>query len=322
MSNGTIRLYGAGGCGSNIVKTYASVPNHDSYAVIKSTYIDTSRANIDESIDEEQCFFLPDTDGSGAIRAENHVEISASIKPMLLKHTPEELNIVVFSASGGSGSVIGPLLLRELLARGHSAIGIMIGSSESKIRCQNTLNSFKSLDNISAKLEMPVVVDYFHNGLDGKPSEIDTGVRHTIAALAALCAGTNKRLDSRDVSNFINYHRVSEVPPQVSNLHVCTDEKAALEISNPISMASLLSDQDTDIPAINAAYDTSGFRDPNSKEDVPDIHCIIDVDSLEAVHRHIKGELAAYAELNESRDNARRSFVEKGDDVTEDDLVL
>jgi hypothetical protein len=101
MKNGTIRIYGCGGAGTNIAQQFFGLEEDPNFAEIKTTIIDTSRSNLHGGIPDEACFILPDVDGSGKVRKENHEEIAKSIKPILVKHQPESLNIVVFSTAGG-----------------------------------------------------------------------------------------------------------------------------------------------------------------------------------------------------------------------------
>src|ERR1700690_3688627 len=131
MEQGKVRLYGCGGLGSNIVKDYIGRQPAPGFATPLTSFIDTSRSNLAGIANQDDIFVLEGTDGSGKVRKENHAQISAAVKQILLKQAPEDFNIVIFSASGGSGSVIGPLLVSELLSRGHAVVVLTAGSSES-----------------------------------------------------------------------------------------------------------------------------------------------------------------------------------------------
>jgi len=140
MSSGKIRIYGCGGAGINLTSHFINLPADGNYAEVLAAMVDTSRSNISTDIAEDLCYILPEVDGSGKVRKENHEVIGGVVKQILLQHKPEDLNVVVFSGSGGSGSVIGPLITKELLSREHSVICVMVGSDESAITCTNTRN--------------------------------------------------------------------------------------------------------------------------------------------------------------------------------------
>ena len=114
-------------------------------------FIDTSSSNVKKGMNEDNVYILPNLDSSGKKRDENHLEISNVIKEVLVKHKPLDFNIVLFSLSGGSGSVIAPLLISELLSRNIPVIAVCIGSDESVLTANNTLKTLKSLEVIAKK---------------------------------------------------------------------------------------------------------------------------------------------------------------------------
>ena len=115
---GRVRLYAAGGCGLNIGGQLAAHRdrNETAFANLDIVYVDTSKSNLRNGIDAANVYLIPDLDGSGKVRSENHAEIGQHIRQILHKFSPADLNIVLSSAAGGSGSVIAPLLASELLA--------------------------------------------------------------------------------------------------------------------------------------------------------------------------------------------------------------
>lgn len=98
---GQVRIYGSGGCGVNIASHFINRPEQAGFATVHPCFVDTSRSNLKPEIREEDCYILQDVDGSGKVRRENAEGIGNVIKQVLLKHKPMDLNLVVFSASGG-----------------------------------------------------------------------------------------------------------------------------------------------------------------------------------------------------------------------------
>lgn len=98
-----MRIYGAGGCGCNRVNAIMErgLPTSNRAEVLPAV-LDTSRSNLQKSnLGEDSVYLVPDLDGSGKLRHENHREISKSIKNMLNQIPPDDFNVVIFSASGG-----------------------------------------------------------------------------------------------------------------------------------------------------------------------------------------------------------------------------
>lgn len=325
MRNGKVRIYGCGGCGLNLASNFVSLQSSEHYADVSTTFIDTSRSNLNDSIPDESIFIIPDVDGSGKIRAENSTAIQQQIKPLLLKHAPETFNIVMFSGAGGSGSVVGPLVINELLERGETVVAIVVGAYESKISCRNTLNTLKTLDRVSEQHDKPVVMHFVNTTPEVHRTDIDRDVVRTVSSVLTLCAASNKALDSRDLSTWVNYTRATEVPAQLALLNTFThDEMDALgEIDVPISVACLLNEEDTPHLPHAPDYECTGYRQYADKaETVPDVYAVIHTQGLQEVQKFIGGELKRYEEQERSRDNTRTGFLSGDEKNTDGVLVL
>lgn len=318
----TIRLYGCGGTGINCISIFDGLEtNEPNCGEILTSYIDTSRSNMKSHFSEGDCYLLKGVDGSGKIRRENHREISESIKQILLEHKPGDFNIVVSSASGGTGSVFGPLLMSELLKRGESAVYFLIGSAECTVTATNTLNTLKSLASIVDRTDSPVVMFYEHN--DDRPrSEVDSRVRSGIAALAALASGLNSELDSRDISNWLRFNYSTKVPAQLALMEVYTDPDPVSQVVEPIAIASLY--RDPDQPKVKAIpeYSCVGYM-PKADNDngYNQLHMVITVDGLSDVYEKVGSTVSEYNERRDGR-TAKLRMVSDHDTVSEDGLVF
>jgi hypothetical protein len=317
---GTLRLYGAGGAGINCISIFNNVEQLDGCASILTSYIDTSRSNIKPEFKEEDCFLLKGVDGSGKIRRENHKEISESIKKILLDHQPGDFNIVVSSASGGSGSIIAPLILSELLKRGESAVYCLIGSTECSVTATNTLNTLKSLDAIAERTGVPTVVFYEQNDNETPRSEIDKQVRYTIATIANLVSRQNEGLDTKDISNWVRFNYSTGVESQLALLDVFTDPHEIDKIKDPISIASLYNDPDQNKIKATPEYSCVGYV-PNPSDSYDQIHMVISTDGLDNIYDHINKIVTDFTARREGRQN-KAKLVSDTDIVTDDNLVL
>jgi hypothetical protein len=106
MKETKMMIYGAGGAGINVVQRCIEFWGESKYEVDRvcnynHAFIDTSSSNVKKGMNEDNVYILPNLDGSGKKRDENHLEISNVIKEVLVKHKPLDFNIVLFSLSGG-----------------------------------------------------------------------------------------------------------------------------------------------------------------------------------------------------------------------------
>lgn len=322
MSKGVVRIYGCGGFGINTAHRFNKLKAEPGQADVKVAYIDTSRSNLQSKteIDPSDCYILPDVDGSGKIRRDNHEAIGRVVKNVLQDHQPADFNIVVFSGSGGSGSVIGPLILAELLARDLTAVAIVVGSTESNITSLNTLNTLKSLDSISHRCKLPVVMHYSQNTADTKRSDTDHAIWRAITMLTILNSRENAELDTRDVQNFVQYTRSTSVPAGLAMLEVFENNAAVDAIKTPITIASLYKNPDE--PPIKALpeYSTVGYPQ-HALQNFEVLHFVIDHAEIGLIAKSIQESIDALERQRQSR-IASVSLVTAKDQTSDDGLVF
>ena len=218
---GKVVVYCAGGAGINAGKyftTFRDTSPSSGFAEMQAVFIDTSVANMSDDIKETDVYLVQGLDGSGKIRAENHKEIGESIHDILLKHPPGDLNIVLSSTSGGSGSVIAPSLASELLKRDKNVVVAAITSTDSRIEIENSVKTLKSYEAIAKMRNLPVVMMSYENSIEKSRNEVNKQVQEDIVKLAALFSRKNKELDSADLKNWLNYTKVSKHEPRLVTL--------------------------------------------------------------------------------------------------------
>lgn len=319
---GTLRLYGAGGAGTNIIGSWHAMDGQFAVgtAAVSIAYADASRSNLPPEVDDSKVFLLDDKDGSGGVRRENHVDIGRNVPSLLQKHPPGDLNVVCFSGGGGSGSVFGPLIVKELIAIKKPVVAIVIGTEESAIRRKNTLDTLKSLDHISRTSGVPIVVAYFHNTPQTKRSEVDIMCRYVLATLAVLASRQNRELDLADLTHWLNFTKVTPVEAQLSLLHVYSNPADVDAASNPISIASLLKDADQTSYSIIPGYSITGFP----REEIPNfeqLHFVITVDGIKTIDRMLNEKLGDANKQAGARVK-QDSIVKDTDHVSDDGLVM
>lgn len=312
---GNLRIYAAGGAGLNIASAFDQVAggSEAGHCIPHLVYIDTSRSNLGANIKEEHIALIDDVDGSGKVRRENSDKISKNVKSILQKFPPMDFNIVVFSASGGTGNVAGSLIISELLQRDQSVIGIVIGSDESNITAQNTINTLKSLEAIAQKTQAPVVIHYSHNGKDIPRSKVDQEARMVISAMSLLASKQNAELDSRDIGNWVRFDRSTSAKPQLAMLDIYRDRnKVAEEGENAISIASLFNSTDAQQLDVVPEYHCAGY--PHTKiEGSEELHYVIVLDEVHDIAKMINRRV-------EELDQKRKARVQHGSILGNDEV--
>lgn len=319
---GTVRLFACGGAGINIGKKYGgNLPERIGSAKLMTCYIDTSRTNLHDVPDPENVFVLPELDGSGKVRKENHEAISQMIPRILKDYPAGDFNIVIFSASGGTGSVCGPLLIAELLTRGENAIAVVIGSEESVITSTNTFNTLKSLDHIARTKGIPVVMHYTNNDRGVKRSDVDKNAMFVVSSLTVLASRQNKELDSMDVANWLNFTKTTSVPAQLAQLKVygsCEEvDKLATE---SFTMAALLLDEDEQQPTHKPEYSCAGYFRPEASM-VSNLFFTIETEGLRGVLSHLNTLATEAKEIKAARVEGP-SFFSGNEEVSSTGLIL
>lgn len=318
---GKVRLYLAGGMAANVGFPFYKVSQSTGFADINACFIDTSLSNIRDKvgkeIKDEDIFVLDDVDGSGKLRSSNAGKIQENIKSIIHKYPPEDVNVVLFSLSGGSGSTTGTLLMKELLEKNQTAIAVVVGSEESKITIENTVKSLQSLDHVSRMVHKPIVVAWYHNCKDTPRTTNDKAMTQLINAVSILCSKENKELDTADVANFINHQKVTSVQEGISFLYVTSDREQAEKIEYPISSASLYTSVDAPQANVTPEYSCVGFTNKDIIQG-DELHFIITQSDVKTTFDKLNKRLEEFTESS----SARVTSSSLGGEANESGLVF
>lgn len=226
----TLRVYGCGGTGTNIIRPYFkhSGALSELFATINPVVLDASDSDITKDIPPEYIYLVEGASsgsdvlkGGGKKRNLNYDDIKLSIKSMLLQHEPGDFNIVVHSNSGASGSVIGPLVVSELLSRGHQVVVLMVGSTSSEIEVKNNKDTLLSYEYQAANIhKKPILAIYKENSPETPMKAVDNDMQTIIGLLSILTSGRNRKLDRTDMTHFLDYTKVSEFQPSLTSLDI------------------------------------------------------------------------------------------------------
>lgn len=229
-----IIVHAAGGAGINIAdKVMTAVSELGSgFSNIEFLYIDTSRSNIDK-ITPRGDFWMVKTkshagaviDGSGSERIKNANDIAANIKEYLDNHKITKLetgvyHMVIFSASGGSGSVAGPLLVKNLLELGIPVISVVIGDSSNGLSAMNTKDTLASLSSISNITKRALSIVYINNhalaegnrdGMIGAERAANKQLLNTLSTISLFLSNVHEALDDADMRNIIDQSNYTKI---------------------------------------------------------------------------------------------------------------
>lgn len=257
----TVRFIACGGTGIDLLRDYrdtARLEKNDIYGIEHDTYIDTSDSNL-HGISAENVYRLKNIDGGGKDREKVKAAVIPVLPEILLKHPAADLNIVMFSPSGGTGSSIGPLVLGHLMKAGATVVAVMIADHTSSKSVANTINAMSDLESISRQLDKAIVIHYTKNDPTKSLLDNDTLAKFAMGAMSILGSGKNAKLDSSDVTNFINYPSVTHHKAGLAQLHISIDTAGFSQMDHVASFAALLRSENVILPALEMDYDAVGY---------------------------------------------------------------
>lgn len=322
MTNRTLRVYGAGGAGVGNAMYFMDVASQQGIADVLVSLVDTSDSNLITDLNKENVFLLDNVDGAGKVRREHADAISNTVRQVLVEHRPADFNVVIFSASGGSGSVFGPLLIAEMLDRDIPVVGLVIGSNTKAIEAKNTVDTLKTLDHIARKRNKPVIISYEQNSKTTPRRDVDTAIRSTVQSLQLLVGtlGNGSGMDTADILNWIYYNKVSDIVGQLSLLEIILTEDAANEIEDPISVASVITHGKDPQFEFAADYGCEGFKSDKVVSEYDEIHYVVSIESVPELYRQAADKHDGFVERKASRPT--QAALAGKNDSAEGDLIL
>ncbi len=296
---GTIRVYGCGGTGVKRTHPFQNLPANQGLADVSVAYIDTSKSDFAVDIDLEDCFLTEDTDGSGSKRSANPHIISSVIKQIPIKFAPKDLNVVVMSGCGGSGSVLGPLLCKELLLRGAPTVAIVVLSTVSQRAIMNCLDTIKTLEAQTRITNKPLVTIFHNNGANTDIEAVDEAIYNQITALQILASRSHIGLDTSDVANFLDYTNVISLEPQLTTMTIVTSIEDLSEISYPVTVCTVAQTA-PDLSSIGMEHYCGGIMQ-HTYSDVDELYFATSVTELPSVVKMLEAALSKNKERTGSR---------------------
>jgi len=329
----TVNLYCVGGTGANIGGKFAKFHNDgpSGFASIKSYFIDTSRSNLPDDLSDDRVFLYKDDngellDGNGKLRSSNYSVLSenSTTNRILNQFKPTDLNIIIHSGGGGTGSVAGPLIAKELIAAGHNVVVILIGSGSSKIDLKNTLNTLRTYESLSEMLKTPINVLYRENTSTTPRGNVDSELVNYIYLLSAFFGGKNHGLDTADLRNFLHYNRVTSYEPRLTALDFFSKTIKLYPDTLAISAVTLIDQAiEVDHGDVLVDFQVTGVTNAEviemTKDRLP-LHVVTLSGFFPSVVARLSKQLAAHEE--KGRQISMKTIAVNSDKKTNDGLIL
>lgn len=218
----TVTVYGFGGFGLATLRRIRA--NIEGLASVVS--MDTAEADATVS---DGTLVIGSGEGAGKDRRKQSTAVQAKLTSMSDEELGiSDINILMFSLSGGSGSVIGPLMQRELLRRGVLPVIVCLAeTTTSEIDAKNTLATLASMSEFCKPTEKNkdgafVPTMFFQNSPNTRRHQVDASVNFSVETLVRLLVLPTVSIDRSDRSNFVNPARVVGVGHGLRQLHVGT----------------------------------------------------------------------------------------------------
>ncbi len=248
----TMNVYFCGGAGINIgCKWY--LKQKESIAGIAESncvFIDTSISNIRSTIPPDKFYRIDgEKEGSGKRRIENAESIMNNAQSILNEFPASDVNLVVSSISGGSGSVIAPALVDELLRRNQIVVVLMVSSTDTDIELYNSIKTIQSYEKISRDHKKPIVAFYECNN-ELSQQEVDNEVMWAICWMSII-TGTlgieGAGLDKADLYNLFNFQRVTSVDAHLTKARFGYSTATPSVLPEVVSMLTIRESRDGEI---------------------------------------------------------------------------
>lgn len=306
-SVGKLTIVGAGGAGINIASSFVG-KKESGYADIDVLTIDTSNSNIRDQSDKSKVYLFEGKDGSGKVRALNYETISERSKEILQRIGQSDIVLLVHSAGGGSGSVIGPVLASELINKNRLVSVVLIGSTSSTKEVDNTLKTIKSYANIAETTGIPISLAYFENSSKTPRSKVDEAVKTHIIMTSLFFSGEHRELDRTDLDHFLQYTKVTEYKPAIVRLEYFDGTDISLNRDEAIVAAVTLTTEEvcSDI-SYPIEYQAVGFLPKTLEQRVMfkmPLHAVLILNAFNPVISNLEESLSKAKEM-------RSAIVEK-----------
>lgn len=245
-----LNIYPCGGFGLNIMDLFKTQLAKTEVGMDCNVFgIDLSSNNLPKSKSFEVVHLEHGTGKMRSIAAGS--DYAEFVESFMSSHKPNKFNIVVFSASGGSGSMLGPEIVRYILERKLPVVAVILDDFTSDVEEKNCAQTYMTLDNYRRKTNRDLIYYDISNGSrDGEVyrtrAEVNREVCDVLNLLTVMLDDGHMEMDYNDISNFLNFSSVTKNNAIMSKL-IFMDQDTVQEYNGatPVSALSLFKDGDS-----------------------------------------------------------------------------
>lgn len=194
-------VFGVGGAGKVAAINFAQTMNAGKF-INRPDIVTIDTSGLTTAIDGVEAHRISDLNGSGKLRKNAVEPITNFIADYSAKHEFNDVNIIIMSFSGGSGSVIGPFLVDEIARQKKIAIVLGIIDMSSEIDTINALNCLRTLNNICSSRQCYLPMILFDNKY-GR-IKVNNGIGVMMQNLYEFLSIPYIGLDKQDRIKFLN----------------------------------------------------------------------------------------------------------------------
>jgi hypothetical protein len=319
-----IAIYFCGGTGFNNGARFleATKDNQILKETTQTYFVDASTSNHRPFNTDENTMVVGSGQGSGAHRAENAEDIRNEVPQILKNFKPGVFNILVGSASGGSGSVIINELQRALVMRDINVAAVMSGSRSTRTNIENMNKLFQSFGLVTKKYQKPSLINLRVQEHGETREKVDAMILNNLLLLTLFLSGRDDKLDITDLTHLFNYPKVTGFAPAVASLDLFInelklDKNETLYAVGTIARPGTVTDI-TPVPQYQPVgfihEDLSGIFD-----EISVLHWAITGNSFDRLVKELETAVAGFKE--ESTAHRASTLLETVPD-TDDDIVV
>lgn len=248
--------------------------------------------------------------GSGKVRSTNYQQAQPFVDNVMVKHGAGVFNIVVFSGSGGSGSILATLVIRWLKQNGYRFIAVNINDYTSTVEMDNAVKTMTGLATQTQENFLNAAIPHipFENTPNLTRGEVDRDIVNKISTLSLFTTGSNEEQDLQDLLNILDYSTHYKVPAALSRISFY-DDPTKYKGPKPVAVVSLFSSSSEIKPVIDAHVRSTGVFAKGTvlPEGCTQMHMVLD-------HGEGLKKLQEQMETLEKRNvESRTTFVQQKD---------
>lgn len=330
MSN--VVVYACGGAGINICKDFYFLEEskEPGFSTLRTVMVDTSTSNVPQDVIGTKNFIHTKditgnlAKGSGKIRAENYEAVSVQLDELIKSTKPGDVNVIVHSTSGGTGSTVGNMLVSSLLGQGRNVVVLMVGSASCRQEIVNSISTIKSYQAIASKRKRPVAAYYLSND-ELSMEKVDNAVKLMISMISMIWSDQNHGLDQQDLTNFLNYEKVTQHQPALVGVDAWVGEDKIEKMDEGRMITSLLTivrEGEDPKPEVTVGYHCYGYMSQAASESLK-LETPLRVCTIQGYFGRVVKDLEAKLKaFDDAVKNTKLHHVEVVEDTEDDGLIL